>query len=148
MSDHIDRQQPSTGQQPSAEELFYIEWARETKKRNIAVATDALQKLVTLNCALLGGSLVLYGKTILPSWIQPIVVVVFFLSLLSSVYGIIPQMREADSHDPADIREKKELTLKNKIWTLRIASFFLIVGFAVSILTIPFGALFTSTCLK
>lgn len=148
MTSHNEESTPVQGVKVDPDDLFYIEWARETKKKNIATATDALQRLVTLNCALLGGSLALYSSGILPKWIQPVVVLLFFLSLLCSVYGMIPQLKDADSNDPAYIRDTKDKTLAEKIWVLRAASFFLIVAFGVCILTIGFGSLFTSGTAK
>jgi hypothetical protein len=145
MNDYNDESPRALGTQVSPDDLFYIEWARETKKKNIAVATDALQRLVTLNCALLGGNLALYGTTILPKWIQTVVIVTFFLSFLSSVYGMIPKITDADANDPTDIRASKERTLREKIWVLRLASFFLIVGFTLCVFIIAFGFVFMST---
>ena len=144
MSGYRKELPPAQGVKADPDDLFYIEWARETKKKNIAVATDALQRLVTLNCALLGGSLALYSSGILPKWIQPVVILLFFLSLLCSVYGMIPQLRDVDSNDPAAIRDRKDKTLNEKVWVLRAASFFLIVGFLVCIFTTAFGSLFSS----
>jgi hypothetical protein len=148
MNDRDQDLPPLLGTEVGPEELFYIEWARETKKKNIAVATDALQRLVTLNCALLGGSIALYRQSILPFWIQPVVIVFFFLSLLCSVYGMIPQVREADANDPEDIRDKKDKILEGKVRVLWAASFFLIVGFALCLLAMPFGFFFPAVASK
>lgn len=144
MSNKIEEPTRNQGSKIDPGDLFYIEWARETVKQNIAIATDALQRLVTLNCALLGGSLVLYSTGILPAWIQRVVVIPFFLSLICSVYGMIPKPQKADPNDPASIRDTKERTLKGKMYALYSACTLLLVGFLLCLITIPFGSIFAS----
>jgi hypothetical protein len=98
---------------------------------------------VPLNCALLGGSLVLYGQKIVPSWVQGSVILCFFASLVVSSVGMLPAARQFDLTNPEEIRAAKNATLQLKILLLRMATFFLVVGFLICIITIPFGGLFS-----
>ena len=112
---------------------FYLEWARETQKKNVSIANDALQKLVTLDSALLGGSLTLYDKTILPEWIHPMVVLAFFISLILSVIGTWPSDKSVDQRSPTEIKEAKNGILRTKMNLLLGAGLCLCMGFVFCI---------------
>ena len=121
------------GTQADDEQVFYVEWAREIFKANIPTVTDSLQRLVTLNCALLGGSLTLYDEKVLPFYLHPYVVMSFFLALVSSVIGMLPITKDVDPNDPKDIRDKQQQTLAFKRSALNIAFGFLVLGFGFCI---------------
>jgi hypothetical protein len=47
--------EPLKGRPPTDEEIFYLEWAKESVKKNIENANAVLAQFLTLNTALIAG---------------------------------------------------------------------------------------------
>src|SRR5438067_10427557 len=58
----VTEARPSAATEPSESDKFYLDWARETVKTNIARLNELQRTLVVLNISLLGGSLLFYGE--------------------------------------------------------------------------------------
>src|SRR4051794_11246241 len=70
----------------TAEEAFFAEWGRESLKQTIPFLNDAIQKLITLDAALIGGGLLLGPhKDVLPPGGRVFALGCFVLSLLFAV---------------------------------------------------------------
>lgn len=99
---------------PSEEDIFYLEWAKETIKKNIENSHAALVQFLTLNTSLLGGSIVFLkpeaiGKLFLSSSFS-----LFFIALFISFLGILPHESKVSIISPSEIREHKFEALNKK----------------------------------
>ena len=61
--------EPLKGRPPTEEEIFYLEWAKESLKKNIENADAVLAQFLTLNTALIAGG-AFFGKGALSADIQ------------------------------------------------------------------------------
>ena len=127
------------GALPSAEQLFYLQWARETQKRNIDLANQVLRQLVTLYASLLGGSIVFLKQEYLKPPYWGIVMVLLFLGLVLAFIGSMPYERHVDVRRPQDIKRHKQSALAWKRFFLWSAGLMGLSGFVVAILGITFG---------
>jgi hypothetical protein len=84
------------GGTPTEEQLLFAEIGREQIKRSIPALNEALQRLVTLNAGLLGGSLVFLKPELAPAWSRWPAIICFFFSLFVAIWGGLPH--------PADSR--------------------------------------------
>lgn len=116
---------------PTPEDEFYLEWGLESLKRNLTFANDILQRLVTLNGVLLGGSIAFYDEHILSATLKPIVLLCFFLSLVLSFLGMMPYERRVDIRMPGCIKQFKQRALQSKRNYLWWAGGFLAAGFGI-----------------
>jgi hypothetical protein len=122
-------QQPIKGTAPSEDDEFYISWGRETLKHNLVFANEVLRQLVTLNVALLGGSIIFLDNIFVDSNIKVFALLSFFFSLIISFIGIMPYARSVDLRVADDIREHKESALKHKLYYLGVAGGLIGLGF-------------------
>ena len=112
------------------QQLF--DWVVETSKASMKTASEALQRLVTVNIALLGGSIAFIKPDMMPAYFHVVSNLVFFFSLATAAYGSMPVSYHVLALLPADIAEKKEQALSHRLLFLRCATAFLLVGFALA----------------
>ena len=121
---------------PTPEDEFFVEWGLETYKRNLTLANDILQRLVTLNGVLLGGSIAFYDEHIVPPTLKPVVLFCFFVSLVLSFFGMMPYEQKIDIRIPALVKEFKMRALRSKRRCLWCAGGFLTTGFGICFVAI------------
>ena len=129
----------ATGAPPTAEEQFYIDWARESRKRNIDLANQALRQLVTLYASLLGGSIVFLKKEFLRSPYWETVMILFFLGLVLAFIGSMPYEGRVDVRQPQEIKRHKQSALAWKRFFLWSAGLSGASGFAVAMIGVVLG---------
>ena len=115
----------ATASPVTEEEKFYMEWGKETLKTNIERANNVLQQFLTLNTALLGGSVVFLSQEILGKMFHGISIACLFIGLVLAFLGIIPYESKVQLNIPADIKNHKEKALKDKrcfLWATAIAT--------------------------
>ena len=123
------------GRKPSAEEVFYKEWGKETLKENIATLNSAFRLFITLETGLLSAYLGFYDKLALsPSWLKTIPAALVITSFIISIIGIYPFAAKVNLSVPEDVKTYKQRRAKFKGRCLSIASVALTAGF-VSLLT-------------
>lgn len=119
------------GEYPSSEEQFYYQWGEETEKAIPGQLLDTLKQLVTLNTALIGGSLVGLREDLMPAGCRLVVVGFFILSLLAAMVGIVPGVQTfVPYNQPAAVRDHKQAVVARRASLIRAAAMFLIAGFA------------------
>jgi len=106
--------QPLPGNAPSEEDLFYLEWGKETTKKNIEIAHGILIQFLTLNTALMGGSVVFLSPGAVDKAWQTIALCLFFIGLFISFVGILPHETTANIISPSEIKQHKEKALRRK----------------------------------
>jgi hypothetical protein len=120
------------GQAPTEEDKFYIQWGRETIKNNLNFANEVLRQLITLNSALLGGSIVFLDEKLVKPPFRGLVISAFTLSLIFSFIGMMPYEATIDIRSPQDIKDHKQKALKHKRIYLWIAGFLILAGFLIA----------------
>ncbi len=121
---------------PSREDLFYVEWGRETLKENIPVLNDVFKLFITLDTLLLSIYWGLYGRTTgvyLSIWEAVLPAGLVTLSLIVALMGIYPFPMRVNLAVPQLIKEYKERRVRFKSICLAISSIALVVGFIVLI---------------
>lgn len=122
------------GTPPTGDDKFFTLWGRESLKNNLVLANEALRQLVTLNSALLGGSIAFLDEKVITPYFKVWVIVAFFFSLIVSFLGMMPYEGSVDLRIPEQIKQHKEKALKSKRWYLWTAGLFLGLGFAFALL--------------
>jgi hypothetical protein len=119
------------GRPPSEEEKFYLQWGRETFKRNLAFANDLLRALITLTAALLAGTVGLLSETVVHPAFRVIVTGLLLLSLTAALVGAFPYRADVDLRVPALIRLHKENAQRVKLrWLARAGTLLGVAGAA------------------
>jgi hypothetical protein len=140
------------GHPPNEEQLFYIEWGRETLKENIANLNSAFKLFITLDTTLLSAYLGFYekafGNTFSYTWQAILPAGAIFFSLVTSIVGFFPWSISVDLTKPSKISEYKEKREKHKSYCLIFAAVMLVVGLAGLLLArlfpVPGSSLITS----
>lgn len=112
------------GQKPSKEDLFYIEWGRESVKNNIDNANTVLSKLLTLNTALIAGG-AFFGSAKLSEGIPSLAPILFFIGLALAFIGIMPHESNINTISPSSIKYHKDCALLKKrlfMWTCAVST--------------------------
>lgn len=105
---------PLKSSPPSDEDLFYLEWAKETIKKNIENAHGALVQFITLNTTLLGGSIVFLKPEVIGKVFLSASFSLFFIALLISFLGILPHESTVSIISPSEIKAHKIQALSKK----------------------------------
>ncbi len=130
---NVNKNKPIQATAPSEDDEFYIAWGRETLKNNITFANEVLRQLVSLNVALLGGSIIFLDDKLLDSTFKLFIILAFLLSLIFSFAGIMPFGRYVDLRVAEDIRRHKRLVLSWKLYFLGTAGVLLGIGFILAL---------------
>lgn len=119
------------------EDIFYAQWGHELRKNEITLANDALQRLITLNTAIIGGSMFFQSAIVISVGARWIASTLFLVSLGISLWGISPQRRHIWTCDPDEVRNATVTAKGTKNICLLAAMFFFFLG----LITIVFGTL-------
>ena len=120
------------GTKPSEEDAFYITWGLETIKRNITLCNDIMKQLITINCALLGVTII-FDQILTNNILKILVLLSFFFSLIISFLGLLPYNNKVNIKIPEDIKSHKKNALKHKQRFLRASAFTITIGFGMII---------------
>lgn len=115
-------------------DVFYVEWAQETIKKNVQTLNDMLGRLVVLTTSLVGGGLVLLNKDMIGAFPKAVALTFFLAALLAALAGLSPIRVSVDFLCADEVRQYKQATINRK-WFAMMGSFtLLLAGFAVAIL--------------
>lgn len=129
-----------TGRIATAEEVFLLDWGRESWKKSVEQLSAGLQRMVTFNVALLGGSLAFLKDDVLPNPWKLVAMFLFFVSLSVALYGSTPWTEVVRIRDPRSVEAYKERLGAARLKLLKLASACLWLGLAVA----AFGVLYTA----
>jgi len=103
--------EPLKSKPPTKNELFYIKWGEESIKKNIENAHSTLTQFLTLNTALMGGSILfMKPENINKEWLS-LSLILFFIGLFTSFLGILPHETKVNPISPSQIKEHKNNAL-------------------------------------
>lgn len=131
---------PQVSKPLTQDDEFYLEWGRETQKAGISVSVDTLQRLVSLNGTMLGGSLLLWQSIATASWMRPTCCGLFLIALFTAFWGILPHSDRVDLDDPASIKQFKETLLERRNRWVRVSAFLTSVAFILALIALGFAA--------
>lgn len=87
----MSKNKTTKGLQPTEDELFYLDWGKETVKENISVINEMFKLFITLDASILSAYLAFYDKiNISPIWLKTAPLVFVTTSLIVSIIGIYP----------------------------------------------------------
>jgi hypothetical protein len=116
----------------SEEDIFYKEMSRELAKADPATIRDTLQRLITLDTSLLGGSFFLFSSSAtspaFPAWSRALTLGLFLLSLGIAVLGINPIPAKAPFYDVNAFAKNHYKQLDNKRSLIRWSVVCLLLG--------------------
>lgn len=88
---------------PTAEEQAAYESAVKAREQTIPVLNDYLQRLLTLDTALVGGGFLVAKGDVLPYWCGVAVLALLVSSLACAAYGLLPVMGFVRLHAPGGL---------------------------------------------
>ena len=127
---------PLQGTPPTDDDTFYLEWGKETTKKNIESAHGVLTQFLTLNTALMGGSVAFFTQGSINKSLQLSALFCFFIGLLVSFLGVLPYESNVSPISPSEIKDHKEISLKRKRFFMWLTAVFTGAG----LLCISIGA--------
>lgn len=89
----------------TADDCFFLDVWNRSFEGTVTRLNDALNRLMTLSTAMVGGSLVLLKEDICYGWFRVLVTFLFFLALTFAVVGSVPVAVGMD-FDPESVRRK------------------------------------------
>lgn len=125
---------PLEGQPPSREDLFYIEWAQETIKSNIATLNNLLGQFLSLNIGLLGGAAFFLNENNFPVYLRNFAIIVLFFGLAFAFIGILPTESNVQSNAPQQIKEHKNNAFKRKRCFMWLSAICTGIGLSIVVL--------------
>lgn len=128
------------GKKPTEDDVFYTNWGQETMKNNITLCNDVLKQLITINSALLGISII-YEYVIANKVLKVFVLLLFFISLVIAIIGILPYENKVELDVPNEIKKHKIKALKHKRCYLWVSAIAILVGFALILVELLFKSL-------
>jgi hypothetical protein len=137
-TDNAEENKVLEGVRPSKEDLFFMEWGRETLKENISTLNEMFRLFITLDTLLLSAYLGLYesvlGNHYYLSWQAILPALLIIISLIFAIIGIYPFAKSVNLAAPQEIRRYKESRQRFKGRCLAIASGAVVLGFIAFLL--------------
>ena len=122
---------------PNERDKFYLNWGLEIIKNQFNLSNELLKQQISLCITLLGVSIIFDKLFENDPKMKFIVVLIFFISLLSAFIGLMPFEREhlwLDSPDDIECFQKDALKFKKR-WYL-ISGLFIIIGLGIIVIKV------------
>ena len=141
-------QKPQVAKTLSPEDQFYLDWGRETQKASISAAIDTLQRLISLNGTMLGGSLLLWQSSSSIAWLREICCALFMFGLMSAFWGSLPTASKVDLDNPNEIKTWQVNLLRRRNRWVTISAALTTIAFCVAIAALVFTTINVSKSTK
>jgi hypothetical protein len=122
--------EPIVTRPPSPSNLYYAEMGREIEKQTIPRLSDALQRIITLSTAMLGGSAFFLTPGTIPDGAKAGSLFLFLMSLTMAFWGSLPYGCGVCPTCPDEVREFRRGSVEWKWWLLAWSSWLLLFGLA------------------
>lgn len=121
---------------PTAEEAANYSNALKAREQTIPTLNDYLQKLLTLDVALIGGGFVVAKGDVLSYWWGVAVLVILIVSLVATLVGLLPTRGRIKPHAVGGVEayqswETGIIEMKNR--ALRLGASLIVLAFAVGV---------------
>ena len=118
----------------TAQERFFVEWARDSYRQSAPFLQDTLQKLAALDAVLLGGSLVGLRADVMHPAFCLLTILLLLCSLAAAIWGAQPLHGATLLDCDTAIRRREEQVIEKKSLWLRIAAILLLLAFAFAVI--------------
>jgi len=125
-----------SGAKLSESDKFYLSWGYESQKNNIKIVNDVLRQLITLNSAMIAGSIALLKSNLIGEQYTKAIILLFFVSLVTSFWGVFPFEGSFDIRRIDQIRKHKKRALKVKVTYMTVSGVLMVTGFAIAIFSV------------
>lgn len=115
------------------DEVFFLEWARESVKRTCPQLNELLQKLITLIIALVGACLVAIKEKMMPQNWGTVATAIFLSALVFAIVGIWPRRKMLPLDCASEIENKEKAAIRYKATWVRASFTALCIGVAMTI---------------
>ena len=116
-----------------------MEWGRESLKNNLTLTNEMLSKLITLNAAFAGGTVV--QKVIEAPAMKGILTVCFLSAMTIAFLGYLPYSGQVNLKSPTEIRKHKDRAFRKKRKYLTAAAVLAFLGLCLAIFGVAFPLL-------
>ncbi len=124
--------------EPTADDLFYTNWARNVYEGRWKFVADSLRELVVVNTVLFGGSLAFLDEKVLHQGFRTPVVICFLISLIISLHGMVPVRRVFDLTSVPQAKANYRRSLNRKGWSVQACFGFLVLGLVLVMIGVAF----------
>jgi len=121
----------------TVEETAAYERSIKTTDETVSTLNDFLQKLLTLDAALIGGGFIVAKGDVLPYWWGVAVLTILIVSLVAVLYGLMPRQGFVNPNSLGGIaayRKWEVDIITKKKWSMWIAASVLAVAFAIGVI--------------
>jgi hypothetical protein len=113
------------------EEIEAVEWAKDVRRKQLGTLGEALQRIVILTTAVLGGSAALLTEVPVPSMCKALAVILLLATLGLSLWGALPLSGRFDDRCAAEIIAERARGVRRRASVLYWSSGLLFAAFAV-----------------
>ena len=128
---NIPKEELLNGKPLTIEEDFYLSLAGEFVKNNSKFVNEVLRQFVTINTALLAGTITFMNKEIINENFKIFVIFSFLISLVISFIGILPYSGNINFISPYIIKEFNKKLLNHKLKYLKLSAVVSGIGFLI-----------------
>jgi len=111
-----------------------LEWGWQSFKECTPRLNEHLARLVTLNAALIGGSIFWLTASTMCGGFRVLVTSLFLFSLMLASYGLYPKGGEVDLYCADSILNMERWIIRRKTFWLKLSFGFMLVGFTSAII--------------
>lgn len=124
---------PTLGMPPNIKEEFYLSLAGEFVKNNTKFVNDVLRQLVTLNTALLGGTIAFMNKDVIREEFKILIIIPLLGALIIAFKGIFPYSGKISFFDPIRVEAFNKEVLDYKLNFIKWSGICSLIGFSLII---------------
>ncbi len=130
-----------TAKSLSDEEKSLLDWGKDSRKNNLAIANEVLGKIATLSATIAGGGVILLNETVIVKFLIAPILVLFLISLATSFRGVLPYKADVDLDSPTEIETHKAQALEYKLKKIQISSICFFLGLSLAVVGVSYNAL-------
>jgi hypothetical protein len=123
------------GKRPSEEDIFYKKWGWETLKENIGIMDSVLKQFISLNIAVLSLYSGFYERIIMDPRIKISLFILFVISFVSSIWGVIPFSSIVNLNNPQEVKRYKHKKFKFKQRCIFVTALMFFLGFTIFLIS-------------
>jgi hypothetical protein len=127
---------PTLGMPPNIKEEFYLSLAGEFVKNNTKFVNEVLRQLVTLNTALLCGTIAFIHKDVIRQEFKIPIIICLLDGLVIAFKGILPYSGKISFFDPFRIETFNKNALEHKLKFIEQSGICSLIGFLLIIVAL------------
>jgi len=129
---------PTSGKPPNIKEEFYLSLAGDFVKNNTKFVNEVLRQLVTLNTALLGGTIAFMNKDVIRQEFKIPIIICLLGGLVIAFKGIFPYSGKISFFNPLRVEVFNKDALDHKLRFIKQSGICSLIGFLLIIVALIF----------